>query len=96
MNIPSVSGRAFPDVAAQGENFQVIIDGSVELVAGTSCSSPVRMIIVFVDFALLSDHRIADFCGRDFPLERLSHRERQTSSWIPEPIYLLDRTVRFP
>ena len=53
MNIPSVSGRAFPDVAAQGENFQVIIDGSVELVAGTSCSSPVRMIIVFVGGGIL-------------------------------------------
>lgn len=33
-------GRAFPDVAAQGENFRVIDKGSESLVAGTSASCP--------------------------------------------------------
>jgi tripeptidyl-peptidase I len=39
----SQSGRAFPDVAAQAENFQVVVAGSTENVAGTSCSAPVSV-----------------------------------------------------
>ena len=34
------AGRAYPDVAAIGENVQVVIGGRVEGIAGTSCSSP--------------------------------------------------------
>lgn len=34
------SGRATPDVSAYGENFQVVVDGSVEGVGGTSASTP--------------------------------------------------------
>ena len=37
----SVSGRAYPDVAAQGNGFQVVIGGRVSSVGGTSASSPV-------------------------------------------------------
>ncbi|KAF8903511.1 peptidase S8/S53 domain-containing protein [Gymnopilus junonius] len=34
------TGRAYPDVSAQGEAFQVIVGGRTESVAGTSASSP--------------------------------------------------------
>jgi tripeptidyl-peptidase-1 len=37
----SPSGRAYPDVAAQGLGFQVVVGGSVISVGGTSASSPV-------------------------------------------------------
>ena len=36
----NTSGRGFPDVAAQGVDYEVVIDGSVSGVSGTSCSSP--------------------------------------------------------
>jgi len=51
----NVSGRAYPDVSAQGENFQVVVGGRVESVAGTSASSPTFAGVV----ALLNDFRIA-------------------------------------
>ena len=38
----SASGRAYPDVAAQGSRFQVVVGGNVISVGGTSASSPVR------------------------------------------------------
>lgn len=34
-------GRAYPDVAAYGQNVQVIASGAVKGVAGTSCSAPI-------------------------------------------------------
>ena len=37
----SASGRGFPDVAAQGLNFQVVVGGKIYSVGGTSASSPV-------------------------------------------------------
>ena len=37
----SASGRAYPDVAAQGSGFQVVVGGNVTSVGGTSASSPV-------------------------------------------------------
>lgn len=37
----SSTGRAYPDVAAQADNFQVVVGGSVVNVEGTSASSPV-------------------------------------------------------
>ncbi|EIN08102.1 subtilisin-like protein [Punctularia strigosozonata HHB-11173 SS5] len=49
------SGRAFPDVAAQGQNVEIIVGGSAELVAGTSCSSPIFASVV----SLLNDRLIA-------------------------------------
>ncbi|TFK52035.1 subtilisin-like protein [Heliocybe sulcata] len=49
------SGRGFPDVAAQGRNFQIVVDGSTGGVSGTSASSPTFAGII----ALLNDYRIA-------------------------------------
>lgn len=40
------SGRAFPDVSAQGENVEIIFQGEAGLVAGTSCSSPIFASII--------------------------------------------------
>lgn len=51
----NVSGRAYPDVSAQGENFEIVVGGERELVDGTSCSSPTFAGVV----ALLNDFRIS-------------------------------------
>ncbi|KAJ6485625.1 peptidase S8/S53 domain-containing protein [Mycena sanguinolenta] len=50
------AGRAYPDVAAAAEGFQVVIGGRVSGVAGTSCSSPTFAGVV----ALLNDFRISE------------------------------------
>ena len=39
----STTGRAYPDIAAQAEKFQVVIGGVTLVVAGTSCAAPVRV-----------------------------------------------------
>ncbi|OBZ67218.1 Tripeptidyl-peptidase sed3 [Grifola frondosa] len=49
------SGRAFPDVSAQGENVEIVVGGEFGLVAGTSCSSPIFASVV----SLLNDGLIA-------------------------------------
>ncbi|KAF9482612.1 subtilisin-like protein [Pholiota conissans] len=49
------TGRAYPDVAAQGQGFQVVVGGRVESVAGTSASSPTVAGI----FSLLNDFRLS-------------------------------------
>ncbi|KAJ0124761.1 hypothetical protein J7T55_006102 [Diaporthe amygdali] len=36
----NASGRAYPDVAAQSTNFVIVVDGTSELVDGTSCATP--------------------------------------------------------
>lgn len=41
----NTTGRGFPDVAAQAENFQVVLGGEVVNVAGTSCASPVWLLV---------------------------------------------------
>ncbi|OSD02191.1 family S53 protease [Trametes coccinea BRFM310] len=51
----NASGRGFPDVAAQGVNFDVIVDGTELPVDGTSCSSPTFASVV----ALLNDRLAA-------------------------------------
>ncbi|CDO75036.1 hypothetical protein BN946_scf184640.g11 [Trametes cinnabarina] len=51
----NASGRGFPDVAAQGVNFEIIVDGQELPVSGTSCSSPTFASVV----ALLNDRRAA-------------------------------------
>ncbi|TBU30571.1 subtilisin-like protein [Dichomitus squalens] len=51
----NTTGRAYPDVAAQGENFQVVIGGRVESVAGTSASSPTFAAVI----SLLNDFRLS-------------------------------------
>ncbi|KAF4612315.1 hypothetical protein D9613_003707 [Agrocybe pediades] len=49
------SGRAYPDVSAQGVAYQVVVRGMVTPVGGTSASTPTVASI----FALLNDHRIS-------------------------------------
>ncbi|KAF8912455.1 peptidase S8/S53 domain-containing protein [Mucidula mucida] len=50
------SGRAYPDVAAQGSGFRVVIGGTVNSVGGTSASSPTVAGII----ALLNDYRLSN------------------------------------
>ncbi|KAJ6487201.1 family S53 protease [Mycena vitilis] len=51
----NASGRGYPDVAAQGENVQIVSGGSTEGVDGTSCSTPIFASVI----ALLNDQLIA-------------------------------------
>lgn len=51
----NASGRGFPDVAAQGDNFAVVVGGSTEAVAGTSASAPTFAAVI----ALLNDYQIS-------------------------------------
>ncbi|KAI0705250.1 peptidase S8/S53 domain-containing protein [Cytidiella melzeri] len=51
----NTTGRAYPDVAAQGQGFQVVIGGRTESVAGTSASSPTFAGVI----ALLNDFRLS-------------------------------------
>ncbi|KIK63626.1 hypothetical protein GYMLUDRAFT_40692 [Collybiopsis luxurians FD-317 M1] len=47
----NASGRAYPDVSAQGQRVEIVDDGRTGLVAGTSCSSPIFSSVI----ALLND-----------------------------------------
>ncbi|KAF7344769.1 Tripeptidyl-peptidase sed3 [Mycena venus] len=49
------SGRGFPDVSAQGENFGIVWDNQFGTVDGTSCSTPTFASII----ALLNDELVA-------------------------------------
>lgn len=49
----NATGRAFPDIAAQSVDFEIIVNGREEAVSGTSCSSPTAGGI----FAMLNDVR---------------------------------------
>ncbi|KAF8592730.1 subtilisin-like protein [Ramaria rubella] len=49
------NGRGYPDVAAQGDNFEIVLDKEVFLIGGTSAASPTFAGIV----SLLNDARIA-------------------------------------
>ncbi|KAJ7618157.1 family S53 protease [Mycena polygramma] len=51
----NASGRGFPDVAVQGENFEIAWDASTGTVDGTSCSAPSFASII----SLLNDQLIA-------------------------------------
>jgi len=51
----NASGRGFPDVAAVGENVEIIVQQQKNLVAGTSCSSPIFASII----SLINDRLIA-------------------------------------
>ena len=51
----NASGRGFPDVSAQGTNFEVVVDGSAEGVEGTSCASPTFASVI----SLLNDRLVA-------------------------------------
>ena len=49
------TGRAFPDVSAQGVNVQIVVDGETGGVDGTSCASPIFASVI----SLLNDQLIA-------------------------------------
>ncbi|KAI1785024.1 family S53 protease [Ganoderma leucocontextum] len=51
----NATGRGFPDVATQSVNFEVVVDGDIDGVSGTSTASPTFASIV----ALLNDRLIA-------------------------------------
>lgn len=51
----NATGAGIPDVSAQGENFDVIVNGFTEPVDGTSCSSPAFTGII----GLLNEARLA-------------------------------------
>ena len=51
----SGNARGFPDVSAQGVNFQIVWKGDVTSVSGTSCASPTFASVV----ALLNDQLVA-------------------------------------
>lgn len=51
----NASGRGFPDVSAQGENFVIGYEGDFYTVDGTSCSSPTfASVVALLNDALLS------------------------------------------
>ncbi|KAF8917410.1 subtilisin-like protein [Mucidula mucida] len=52
----NAAGRAYPDVAAQGQNFRVILGGRTISVGGTSASSPTVAGVI----SLLNDFRLAN------------------------------------
>lgn len=52
----NASGRAYPDVAAQATDFVIVVDGSSELVDGTSCATPTFSSVI----QLVNSDRIAN------------------------------------
>lgn len=52
----NASGRAYPDVAAQSTDFVIVVDGSKELVDGTSCATPTFASVI----QLVNSDRIAN------------------------------------
>ncbi|KAH8108267.1 family S53 protease-like protein [Phellopilus nigrolimitatus] len=51
----NTSGRAFPDVAAQGVNVEIVVGGKTQTIWGTSCAGPIFASVI----ALLNDRLIA-------------------------------------
>jgi tripeptidyl-peptidase-1 len=47
----SPNGRGFPDVAAQGLRFEIVTNGAVHSISGTSASAPVRIRFVVCPLA---------------------------------------------
>ncbi|KAK0441344.1 family S53 protease-like protein [Armillaria borealis] len=52
----NAGGRGFPDVAAQGNLLEIVVDGEAVLVSGTECSCTIFASIV----SIINDHRIED------------------------------------
>lgn len=50
------SGRGYPDVAAQSTDFVIVVDGSTELVDGTSCATPTFAAVI----QLVNSDRVAN------------------------------------
>jgi tripeptidyl-peptidase-1 len=42
VTVLSTTGRGYPDISAQALNFQIVLNGTVVGINGTSCSTPVR------------------------------------------------------
>ncbi|KAJ3511463.1 hypothetical protein NMY22_g15638 [Coprinellus aureogranulatus] len=57
--IDSPGGRAYPDISAQANGYQVVVGGRTVSVGGTSASSPLRGKTVAGIFALLNDYRLS-------------------------------------
>ena len=51
----NTSGRAYPDIAAQGQRFITIWNGSIAILDGTSCAAPTATSV----FSLVNDALIA-------------------------------------
>jgi tripeptidyl-peptidase I len=49
------AGRAYPDVAAAATDFEIVVDGSTEVVDGTSCAAPTFASVI----QLVNSNRIA-------------------------------------
>lgn len=52
----NASGRAYPDVSAQATDFVIVVDGSAELVDGTSCATPTFSAVI----QLVNSDRVAN------------------------------------
>ena len=46
----NTSGRGYPDVSAQGSNFEIVNTGETFTVDGTSCASPTFASVIAVSF----------------------------------------------
>ncbi|KAK0496438.1 family S53 protease [Armillaria luteobubalina] len=51
----NTAGRAFPDIAAQGNDVEIVVGGRAGLVGGTSCSSPIFASVI----SLINDRLVA-------------------------------------
>ena len=65
----STTGRAYPDVAAQGQGFQVVVGVRVISVGGTSASSPVRILMMAPENAHVRNCFSADLRRRHIASE---------------------------
>ncbi|KAI0048738.1 subtilisin-like protein [Auriscalpium vulgare] len=52
----NTTGRGFPDISAQAENFQIVLSGRTESIDGTSCASPTAAAVI----SLLNDFRLSE------------------------------------
>jgi len=86
----STSGRGFPDVAARGDEYRVVIGGETTHIGGTSASSPVRTNPQVKFF--MRQTEIFHFglgCRRiSLALERLQNLARPPIARVPQPIFV--------
>jgi tripeptidyl-peptidase-1 len=75
----SFTGRGYPDISAQGMNFQVVVGGRKVRVSGTSCSAPVR----FPMATTRPNSCVIDRSWRHLPSERLFDLKEQAATGLP-------------
>jgi hypothetical protein len=75
----SPTGRGYPDISAQGMNFQIVVNKVVMSVAGTSCSAPVRFFMATTK----PNSCVIDRSGRHLPSERLFDLKEQAATGLP-------------